>query len=155
MFDIAITLYRFVYMFKSEIYFAAREHKIFHSQLRLNGELLNNPKHQTRVMVHRRCATFFIYRDCIIRFLCLITWRETNREKSLTKIMQQERANKEICLFSCLEHKHGKNMNLWRLNYELFLMGNNKALMKSITFSQFAVVIVCLQRSFMCIYLKF
>lgn len=29
-------------------------------------------------------------------------------------------------------------MNLWRLNYELFLMGNNKALMKSITFSQSA-----------------
>lgn len=29
-------------------------------------------------------------------------------------------------------------MNLWRLNYELFLMGNNKTLMKSITFSQSA-----------------
>lgn len=29
-------------------------------------------------------------------------------------------------------------MNLWRSNYELFLMGNNKALMKSITFSQSA-----------------
>jgi hypothetical protein len=26
-------------------------------------------------------------------------------------------------------------MNLWRLNYELFLMGNNKILMKSITVS--------------------
>lgn len=29
-------------------------------------------------------------------------------------------------------------MNLWRSNYELFLMGNNKTLMKSITFSQSA-----------------
>jgi hypothetical protein len=33
------------------------------------------------------------------------------------------------------QNKHGIFMNLWCLNYELFLMGNNKILMKSITVS--------------------
>lgn len=69
--------------------------------------------------------------------------------------VRKKKSFKKLRLFSTfMLAKSNKNtckneifMNLWCLNYELFLMGNNKTLMKSITVSPFMFCLFLLSLS--------